>query len=50
MRQLFRRMASGLIAPSLTFWKPHPTQNEDEDTRQEIYTTINKIFLTSLQS
>ena len=37
MRNLFRRIGSGLLAPSLTLLKPKPTpQNEDEDTRKEI--------------
>lgn len=50
MRQLLRRLLGGLAAPSLTLCKPKSTEDEFKDHTTEIETTINKIFLTSLQS
>ena len=35
MRQFFRRIGAGFLAPSFAFYKPRPSQqNEDEDTRK----------------
>ena len=52
MRRLFHVVTAGLIAP---FLHQHRLKNNNEEEEEdanlsEIETTINKIFLTSLQS
>lgn len=49
MRRLFGRLMTGIMAPSLTQLRARSADDEHTDAT-EIETTINKIFLTSLQS